>query len=283
MRISGVSGFQGVGVAGRRGMIEKQIKQLEQRRDKLLKQITGEEEIEQPDISSGKAVVGGTKIQAQAPTGSQLINNVQPTETVNYRKAHSSQVSAINDALGIRNFPKIETTQQSVSTESGSSSLSEAVSNFTQSMQQSSGGGGGGGGGGQGVDLEAVMKEIESINTQIMQLQQQLSQEELSSQMAAPAASAENSGSGKSSKPDNPGIPGLPTAEITEDGHVNGYVKLVDLNLPRSSFVDGARGNKFISTHHEKRPDAIPIRSVCVLPTISVHTKPIKSTCKRIH
>jgi hypothetical protein len=229
MRIDGIVGIKGVGLAGKRAMIEKQIKQLEQRRDRLLRKITGEEEPKQADVSAGTAAVAGKMIHAQAPAGAQMVSNIQQSDSVNVRQKHASQVGAINDALGIRSISEvvgseIADLEQPVAVDSGTNDDS-SLRDLAQSTRQSGGGDGG------EVDLDAVTKELESINSQIMQLQQQLSQETLTEEMEAMGKSG--GAVNASASPVIPGMPQsgqesspaqLPPAVITATGHLDGYV-----------------------------------------------------------
>ncbi|MCD8138785.1 MAG: hypothetical protein LUE17_03235 [Planctomycetaceae bacterium] len=215
MRIASSTAGSGV-PSSRKAQIEAQIKKLEARKQKLLKQLTG---------GGG----GGSAPAAGSPKGTVAAGSAQPAAQPTQSRLPTSQPQN-----GEGQAPSLP--QASAPSVESPSALDMSSLSASSGLQGGGSGGGGSGGGGGGVpDVSGIMKQIMQIEMQIMNLRSQIGDDGLDSLMQAsaeggnidPAAMAsasaarQQAAAGESAAA--PSSDKYPPVTV-KDGHVDGYV-----------------------------------------------------------
>lgn len=206
MRISSMSGT-GASSSGRRAQIERKIRTLEERKRELQKKMRGD-----GDNKAETQPLGLTK-------GTASIKQVQPaTQAAAYAPITLSDSNAEGAAV-----PEVAVPTPDMLPDNGSAmqELSQAFKDLRAAL---GGNDSGGGGGDMGEDMESLMKRIQTIDLQIMSLQQQLEDTdiplqpmEMPEEGEVPVPQMQGHGHVEVAEAE------LPTAEVV-DGHVDGYV-----------------------------------------------------------
>lgn len=230
MQISSATSSSPGAIKGNKAALERKIKQLEKKRDKLQRKLAGFGDSESNDsgggIARGNVTVGGQTIASPAPAGKMMVMGsgatAAPAQT-SVSDSVSTQVGVMNQATGKAAPVAVETVQAPAAYDEAAS-IGASLQSMSQSIASS---GGGGGGDMTEEDRELIQKQIESLNMLIVTLRSQLARmEDDGSAELKTLEEPEEEGGGATGPAEAIPIASsepLPEVEVSAEGHVDGY------------------------------------------------------------